>query len=357
VSSVSLRRLIGWMFACLVCAALGVGVDRWTLSGRLLVERNPDDTLYYFLQDVPPKPDEEDAADRCLADYFSTGNRAQLEKANAHYKKIVPYAVGASWPALAWMSEYLLLAPDRRAPFGESAPELEALVAFHQRLKFSMLASTLGVQGFDDATSQKEPTLPIVSRFTNETLHFLDPQRESWERTTELIDRLELKAGDHVADIGCGPGYHVFRMAKRVGPTGRVHAVETSAAALAFVRFIVERQRVANVDLVKTGPSDITLPAASLDCALICSLYHAIYGSTSRAVREFFLGSVYRALKPGGRLVIVDNAPDGTADFRYFGNRIASRLVVSSVECYGFRCVRVINLAPQRYMVIFEKPR
>src|SRR5262245_61191346 len=91
------------------------------------------------------------------------------------------------------------------------------------------------------------------------------PEREKEEAPSKLFPLLKLKDGDVVADIGAGSGYHTFRMAKLVGPKGKVLAVDIQPQMLAIIRQRMKTTGVTNVEPIKGADTDPKLPAASVD--------------------------------------------------------------------------------------------
>ncbi len=124
--------------------------------------------------------------------------------------------------------------------------------------------------------------------------------RQGWQRTDEVIRALELRPGDHVADIGSGDGYFSFALADAVGPDGRVYAVDVDPDA---VRAVSERARergYANVVAVLARPEDPLLPDATIDVAFLCNAYHHIDG------RVPYFERLRADLEPGGRVAVID---------------------------------------------------
>ena len=122
----------------------------------------------------------------------------------------------------------------------------------------------------------------------------------------------ELKGGGEptgvgVADIGAGEGFFTSRLAKKVGASGRVFAVDIDDKhAIPKLKELVEEQSLANVSVIHSEPADPKLTAGSLDAALMVIVYHEV-----EPYREM-LKHVLEALKPGGRFVVVDNMPHKT---------------------------------------------
>jgi len=126
-----------------------------------------------------------------------------------------------------------------------------------------------------------------------------DRKRDVWQRPSEVFDGLELKAGHRVADIGSGYGYFTFRLAARVGPEGKVFASDIEVEAVEKLRSRKQREKLDQVEPILGSQSDPKLPG-DLDSVLIVDSYHEF--------REYdtLMQAVFRSLKPGGRLVIID---------------------------------------------------
>ncbi len=126
--------------------------------------------------------------------------------------------------------------------------------------------------------------------------------RDEWQQPDRLMDDLGLKPGDAVADVGCGSGYFTLRLATAVGEKGRVWAVDISVEALKEVRQRVEREKVTNVEIIQSEPTDTKLKAESVGAALLCDVVHEV----PEDQRAGLMKSIAMALKPGGFLFLVD---------------------------------------------------
>src|SRR6185437_6052003 len=98
-------------------------------------------------------------------------------------------------------------------------------------------------------------------RFLEDFILFNNPRRESWEKSSLILEAVSPKPGDVVADIGCGPGYFTFRFASKVGDSGRVYAVDNNDRHLRYVVGLARERGVDNVRTVMPQPGgDINLP-------------------------------------------------------------------------------------------------
>ena len=126
------------------------------------------------------------------------------------------------------------------------------------------------------------------------------PERQREERTDRLLALLELRPGQTVADIGAGTGYFSIPMAKMVGPQGQVLAVDIQPEMLAIIETRVQKGGISNVTPVLGSVTNTALPEASVDLVLLVDAYHEF--SHPWEVMQ----SIYRALKPEGRVVLVE---------------------------------------------------
>lgn len=136
----------------------------------------------------------------------------------------------------------------------------------------------------------------FIRRFESES-------RDIYVAREKIVDAVGLRPGMAVADIGAGTGLFTWRFAEQVGPKGTVYAVEIAPA---FLRYIDEQSRERHVDNVKTVRStqeSTNLAPGSIDVAFVCATYHHFERP------EKVLASIHRALRPGGRLVLIDFDP------------------------------------------------
>jgi SAM-dependent methyltransferase len=125
-------------------------------------------------------------------------------------------------------------------------------------------------------------------------------RREALQRTAEIVVALGAVAGARIADVGAGDGFFTVRLARAVGPQGRVIAEDIDREALDRLRARVTEELLTNVDVVLGEPDDPRLPDATLDGVLIVNAYHEM--DSFRSILE----RLKRALKPDGRLVLVE---------------------------------------------------
>lgn len=170
-----------------------------------------------------------------------------------------------------------------------------------------------------------------------------------------LATLLRVAAGSRVADVGAGDGDFAIALAEVVGPTGHVYATEISSSSLGRIRRAVERQGLQNVTVVEVAEDDARLPEGCCDAIYLRNVYHHL---TKPAPT---VATLYRALRPGGRLAIIDFRPRGQTVSGVPGNRgghgIMPALVVEEVTAAGFREVeQVSQWRRNNFLILFEKP-
>ena len=131
-----------------------------------------------------------------------------------------------------------------------------------------------------------------------------DAQIKSAEiEVPQLVELLALKPGMTVADVGAGFGAWTMRLARELGPTGRVYATDVGAAQIAALRDVTQRERLSNVTVIEGAVSSSNLPALCCDAILIRDAYHHF------TEPEALIRSFAASLKPGGRLAVIDFPP------------------------------------------------
>lgn len=124
--------------------------------------------------------------------------------------------------------------------------------------------------------------------------------RERWQRVPEIFEAMQVRPGAVVADVGAGSGFFTARLATAVSPAGRVYAVDIDETELTRLRDRAATDGLANVTVVAGTVDDPKLAAGTVDAILLVKVYHEL--TRHRAM----LARMRDALKPGGRLVIVD---------------------------------------------------
>jgi ubiquinone/menaquinone biosynthesis C-methylase UbiE len=180
-------------------------------------------------------------------------------------------------------------------------------------------------------------------------------ERAETEQPDAVIDALHVAPGSTVADIGAGTGFFTVRLARRVGPSGRVIATDLQPEMLAILRRHVRDAGLGNVTAVVCTERDAKLPEASLDLALMVDVYHEL----ARPAET--LAEVRRALKKDGRLALVeyrgeDPAVAIKAEHKMTLAQVRAEVEGVAVESDGggaFRFVASLELLRDQRVIVF----
>jgi ubiquinone/menaquinone biosynthesis C-methylase UbiE len=186
--------------------------------------------------------------------------------------------------------------------------------------------------------------------FPPSDLGLLDaPDRDLWQRPDQIMDAMAIADASVVADIGAGSGWFTIRLARRVGPQGLVYAEDVQKEMINAISRRVSREGLGNVRPWLGQKNDPRLPPQSLDAVLIVDAYHEIEN------RVAVLSSLARALKPQGRIGLVDFRLDGTGPGPSPEERVSPDVVVKDAKEAGLRLVRQEPFLPFQYFLIFGK--
>ena len=174
--------------------------------------------------------------------------------------------------------------------------------------------------------------------------------RDEWQKPVEIIEALDLKPGDTVADIGAGAGYFTGWLSQAVGPQGQVYAVDISEEAIRLLNEKIGFYPIKNIKPVRCTESDLKLPPQSLDVAFLLNTFSVV------KEKETMLANVMMALKDRGRLALIDwnsakNGPPGPPR----NDRLSEEAVLKMAEATGFRLVRRHEMLPSQYFLEFAK--
>jgi predicted methyltransferase len=174
------------------------------------------------------------------------------------------------------------------------------------------------------------------------------PDRDAWQRPDQVMDKLLIAEGSAVADLGAGGGWFTMRLASRVGPNGIVYAEDIQPQMIEAITRRTARALLKNVKTVLGTASDPRLPQP-IDAALIVDAYHEMEQPV------VMLGNVGKALKPGGRIGIVEFKKDGWGPGPPMDERMDPERIVRDAEAAGLRLVSRETFLRYQYMLVFTR--
>jgi ubiquinone/menaquinone biosynthesis C-methylase UbiE len=174
-------------------------------------------------------------------------------------------------------------------------------------------------------------------------------EREQEEQPEKALDVIGIREGMAVADIGAGTGYFSFRLARRVGPRGKVYAVDIQPGMLSRLQRRASQDGVTNIQTVLGEPTDPKLPASSIDLGLMVDVYHEF--SDPHAM----LAGIAKALKPDGRLILLEYRKEDPSVPIREEHKMSVADVRRELESEGYLFEKVLDPLPRQHILIFRK--
>jgi ubiquinone/menaquinone biosynthesis C-methylase UbiE len=174
------------------------------------------------------------------------------------------------------------------------------------------------------------------------------PEREDEEAPSKALDALELKPGMVVADIGAGSGYYSTRIARRVGPTGRVYATDIQQGMIDILDRRIKSEGLTNITTVLGGMDDPRLPPASIDLAIMVDVYHELQQP------QVFLQRLKETFKPNGRLVLLEFRKEDPKVPILEVHKMSVAEVKQEMEAEGFVLDKVIDVLPWQHIIVLR---
>ncbi|MEZ6017884.1 MAG: methyltransferase domain-containing protein [Planctomycetota bacterium] len=177
--------------------------------------------------------------------------------------------------------------------------------------------------------------------------------REVFACRDQIVAALALQPGQAVADVGTGTGLFLGPFSRAVGDAGRVFAVDIAQKFVDHVQKRAQKEEMHNVVAVLSNERSVALAAGSVDAIFVCDAYHHF------EYHEDMLRSIHSALRPGGRLVIVDfeRIPGVSREWILGHVRAGKEVVTGEVLGAGFRLEREVKVDgfEENYLLVFTR--
>jgi predicted methyltransferase len=172
---------------------------------------------------------------------------------------------------------------------------------------------------------------------TLRVLNVIERERDSWQRPDAILMALALEPGQTVVDLGSGAGYFALKIAPRVGPDGHVVAVDLRRQSLAFLWVRARLRGYWTLVVIQGEEANPRLPVGRVvDAVLIANTYHEL------AEPGAILRTLFTAMRPGARLVVVDRGPRADDASRWEAaahHEVTAAAAVEAIIRQGFRIV------------------
>lgn len=207
------------------------------------------------------------------------------------------------------------------------------------------------------ALGQAPATHPITGRRIATVMSHLGadwldrPERAAEEEPDKAIAALAIAPGATVADVGAGSGYMTVKLAAAVGTTGRVYATDVQPEMIEKLTARLKTSRIENVTPVLSAMDDPRLPEGALDLILMVDVYHEL------AAPQQMLQRMRRALKPSGRLVLLEYRKEDPSIPIRDEHKMSVADAKAEVEAEGYRLASVIETLPRQHILIFTIAR
>ncbi len=175
------------------------------------------------------------------------------------------------------------------------------------------------------------------------------PEREAEEAPDAALDAIGIPKGAVVADIGAGVGFFTWRLAARIGPAGRVYAVDIQRGMLDQLRRNMAERKLSNYEAVLGAVDDPHLPPGRLDLALLVDVYHE-FSQPQKMVAE-----IRAALQPQGRMVLLEYRKEDPKVPILAAHKMSVAEVKAEIEPEGFRLEKTLENLPRQHILIFRK--
>jgi predicted methyltransferase len=229
------------------------------------------------------------------------------------------------------------------------------------RAALTLVLCVLSLPALPAQPASPAPKKPPVSKqrsglFAPLDLGLLDaPDRDQWQKPDQIMDALQIADGSIVADLGAGGGWFTLRLARRVGPRGRVYAEDIQPQMIERINRLVARDALTQVTTVLGTTTDPRLPT-SVDAALIVDSYREMeLENGQRRDPVALLKNVADALTPAGRVGIVDFTPGGGGPGPSAEDRPDPNAIVRACTAAGLRLIRREEVPPFVYLLIFGR--
>ena len=214
---------------------------------------------------------------------------------------------------------------------------------------------TSDIQEPSAAVAETRERTEYMGRTIAPTMHFSGagwltrPSRDQEEEPLKLLNSLKIQPGQTICDFGCGNGFHSLQLAKRVGPTGAVHAIDIQPEMLEMLRERAGPRGLENIKPILATEKESGLTPATFDMVLMVDVYHELSNPAE------ILAAVLKSLKRDGKLVLVEFREEDEAVPILPLHKMSQPQVVKELEANGFKLVGQFDRLPWQHVLQFSR--
>lgn len=205
----------------------------------------------------------------------------------------------------------------------------------------------------DGETSSKKYMGRVIAPFM--TFHgapwLIRPERELEEAPTQVLEELKIRPGMTVVDFGCGNGFYSLPMAKQVGPTGKVLAVDIQPEMIEMLKERAANAGIDNIEPILSTEKDTKLPENQVDLLILVDVYHEF------SFPAQMLKGIRQSLKDDGVVALLEyRAEDPTVPIRPL-HKMSKKQIMKEYEANGFKLVREFDGLPWQHLMFFGRDK
>jgi ubiquinone/menaquinone biosynthesis C-methylase UbiE len=175
------------------------------------------------------------------------------------------------------------------------------------------------------------------------------PERVEEEHPDEALNAIGIAKGSTVADVGAGVGYYSAKLAKRVGPEGKIYANDIQQGMLDRLRKNMTAMKITNVIPILGGEDNPNLPRDTMDVILLVDVYHEF----SKPVQ--MIDHLRDSLKPEGRLILLEYREEDPQVPIRTEHKMSVKTVRAELEPQGLKFEKSIEVLPWQHIIIFRR--
>jgi ubiquinone/menaquinone biosynthesis C-methylase UbiE len=172
--------------------------------------------------------------------------------------------------------------------------------------------------------------------------------RDEWQKPQEVIRSLDIRPGDRVADLGSGGGYFTFRLAKAVGPKGKVYAVDVDKGLNESLAKRAKEEGYAAIEVILAKVDDPLLPESGVDLIFTSNTYHHLKD------RVNYFANAKKYLRPSGRVAVIELSGEGWLE-SLPGHHTPKEVILNEMKAAGYALQHDFDFLPRQHFLIFSK--